>query len=319
MSLPTGHKLAHYEILEPIGKGAMGEVYRARDGKLGRDVAIKTLPDEFAQDTERLKRFQREAEVLASLNYPNIAAIYGLEHSESTHYLVLELVPGETLAERISRGPIPVDEALTIATKIAEALEEAHEHGIIHRDLKPPNIKASAKGTVKVLDYGLAKALEAETKTSSSESPTLTSEGTRAGTVLGTPSYMSPEQARAEGVDQRTDIWAFGCVVYEMLTGHGAFTRKTVSETIANVLTGEPDWAALPPNMPPALRIMLRRCLEKDLKRRLPHIGAARLELTDAIVAIGAPVVIDPKKSRRARPRAGGVRSSPDSPSLVLH
>ncbi len=177
MSFQAGHKLAHYEILEPIGKGGMGEVYRARDGKLGRDVAIKVLPDEFAQDTERLKRFQREAKVLASLNHPNIAAIYGLEHSESTHYLVLELVPGETLAERISRGPIPVDEALTIATKIAEALEEAHEHGIVHRDLKPPNIKASAKGTVKVLHYGLAKALEAETRTSSSESPTMTSEG----------------------------------------------------------------------------------------------------------------------------------------------
>ena len=214
MSLPTGHKLAHYEILEPIGKGGMGEVYRARDGKLGRDVAIKVLPTEFALDEQRLRRFQREAKVLASLNHPNIAAIYGLEQDESTHYLVLELVEGETLAQRIARGTIPADEAIDIAIKIAAALEEAHERGIIHRDLKPANIKITPDGKVKVLDFGLAKAFAEEAPAAdSSMSPTLTRDATRVGVILGTAAYMSPEQAKGKKVDKRTDNFAFGAVL----------------------------------------------------------------------------------------------------------
>ena len=203
MSLSPGHKLAHYEILEPIGKGGMGEVYRARDGKLGRDVAIKVLPDEFAENEERLARFKREAKVLASLNHPNIASIYGLEQFDNTHYLVLELVPGETLAERISRGPIPLEEALDIATKMAEALEEAHEQGIVHRDLKPANVKQTEDGKIKVLDYGLAKVFQEETPDAdSSMSPTLTRDATRVGVILGTAAYMSPEQAKGKKVDK---------------------------------------------------------------------------------------------------------------------
>ena len=220
MSLSPGHKLAHYEILEPIGKGGMGEVYRARDGKLGRDVAIKVLPDEFAENEERLARFKREAKVLASLNHPNIASIYGLENSDGTHYLVLELVPGETLAEQISRGPIPLEEALDIASQTAEALEEAHEQGIVHRDLKPANVKRTEEGKIKVLDFGLAKVFQEETPDAdSSMSPTRLRQGfgdaisaTSAGVILGTAAYMSPEQAKGKEVDKRTDIFAFGAV-----------------------------------------------------------------------------------------------------------
>ena len=251
MSLSPGHKLAHYEILEPIGKGGMGEVYRARDGKLGRDVAIKVLPDEFAQDTERLRRFQREAKVLASLNHPNIASIYGLEQSGSTHYLVLELVPGETLAERMARGPIPADEALEIASKITEALEAAHERGIVHRDLKPANIMLTPDDEVKVLDFGLAKALVEEVSDAdSSMSPTRLRQGfgeagpdpTRVGVILGTAAYMSPEQAKGKKVDKRTDVWAFGAVLYEMLTGKKGFRvqmfRKFLLRSSRASLTG---------------------------------------------------------------------------------
>jgi serine/threonine-protein kinase len=219
VSLLPGHQLAHYEIIEPIGKGGMGEVYRAKDSKLGRDVAIKVLPDEFARDEERLRRFQREAKVLASLNHPNIAAIYGLEHSEGTHYLVLEMVEGETLAERIARGPIPVDEAVRIAMKIATALQEAHDRGIVHRDLKPANIKLTPDDDVKVLDFGLAKAfIEDAPDADSSMSPTITRNATRVGVILGTAAYMSPEQAKGKRVDRQTDIFAFGAVLYEMLT-----------------------------------------------------------------------------------------------------
>ena len=236
MSLSPGSKLAHYEILEPIGKGGMGEVYRAKDSKLGRDVAIKVLPDEFSRDKERLARFKREAKVLASLNHPNIAAIYGLEESERTHYLVLELVEGETLAERISRGPIPADESREIAIKIAEALEAAHEQGIVHRDLKPANIKQTEDGKIKVLDFGLAKVFQEETSDAdSSMSPTLTRDGTRVGVILGTASYMSPEQAKGKKVDKRADIWSFGVVLYEMLTGKRAFEGDDVSDTLAYV------------------------------------------------------------------------------------
>ncbi len=283
MALSAGHKLAHYEILEPIGKGGMGEVYRARDGKLGRDVAIKVLPDEFAQDEQRLRRFQREAKVLASLNHPNIAAIHGLEESEGTHYLVLELVPGETLAERISRGPIPMEEALDIATKIAEALEEAHEQGIVHRDLKPANIKQTEDGKIKVLDFGLAKVFREETPAAdSSMSPTLTRVDTRVGVILGTAAYMSPEQAKGKRVDKRADVWAFGVVLYEMLTGKRAFDGEDVSDTLAAVLRAEVDWNRLPSETPVRLHQLLKACLQKDSRQRVRDIGDVRLAMNGA-------------------------------------
>ena len=260
----------------------MGEVYRARDGKLGRDVAIKVLPDELAKDEERLRRFQREAKVLASLNHPNIAAIYGLEQSDDTHYLVLELVPGETLAARIARGPIPFEEALEIATKIADALEEAHEQGIVHRDLKPANIMLTEDGKVKVLDFGLAKAFVDETADAdSSMSPTLTRDATRVGVILGTAAYMSPEQAKGKQVDKRTDIFAFGAVLYEMLTGQRAFVGEDVSDTLAAVLRAEPEWNLLPEESS-AVRQVLRLCLAKDQKERVRDVGDVRLAMKGA-------------------------------------
>ena len=297
MSLEAGHKLAHYEILEPIGKGGMGEVYRAKDSKLGRDVAIKVLPDEFAENEERLARFKREAKVLASLNHPGIAAIHGLEESEGTHYLVLELVPGETLAERIARGPIPVDEAIEIATKIAEAVEEAHEQGIVHRDLKPANIKQTEDGKIKVLDFGLAKVFQedgAESDAATSMSPTLTRDATRVGVILGTAAYMSPEQAKGKKVDKRTDIFAWGAVLFEMLTGKKAFPGEDVSEVLASVIKLEPEWGALPADLSPTLRMFLTRCLEKDPKQRLPDIGVLRLAMEGAFETAGNSQVAVP-------------------------
>ncbi len=271
-----GQSLSHYSITERIGKGGMGEVFRARDQKLGRDVAIKVLPEEFARDTDRVARFQREAKLLASLNHPNIAAIYGLEESGGTQFLVLELVEGDTLADRIKAGPIPVEESLKLALQIAGALEIAHDKGIIHRDLKPSNIKVTPEGTVKVLDFGLAKALEGEAPmTDSSQSPTLSLATTGAGVILGTAAYMSPEQARGKTVDRRADIWAFGAVLWEMLTGKQPFIGDSVTETLAAILKGEPDWEALPAGSPVGL---LRRCLEKDPKRRLRDIGDAVIE-----------------------------------------
>ena len=284
MALAPGQKVAHYEVLALLGKGGMGEVYRARDSRLGRDVAIKVLPDEFAEDEERLRRFQREARVLASLNHPHIASIHGIESSGARHYLVLELVEGVTLAERIARGRIPADETLEIATKIAEALEEAHKQGIVHRDLKPANIKLTPEGKVKVLDFGLAKALVQETpEADRSMSPTISREATRSGVLLGTAAYMSPEQAKGRDVDKRTDIFAFGAVVYEMLTGSKAFSGETVSEVLASVLKVEPNWKALPPEVPPSWVRLLRRCLQKDPARRLHDIADARLELQEPI------------------------------------
>ena len=259
-------------------------MYRARDGKLGRDVAIKVLPEEFAKDEERLRRFQREAKVLASLNHPNIASIYGLEQSESTHYLVLELVPGETLAERISRGPIPLEEALDIATKMAEALEEAHEQGIVHRDLKPANVKQTEDGKIKVLDFGLAKVFQEETPDAdSSMSPTLTRGATRVGVILGTASYMSPEQAKGKKVDKRTDIFAFGAVLYEMLSRKKAFAGEDVSDILASVIKLEPDWTALPEELDPRIEKLLRRCVEKDRKKRRRDIGDVCIEIEDVL------------------------------------
>ena len=283
MSLQPGQMLAHYEILESIGKGGMGEVYRARDGKLGRDVAIKVLPEEVAQDAERLGRFKQEAHVLASLNHPNIGSIYGLEESEGTHGLVLELVEGETLAERISRRPVPVDEAQGIARQIAEALEEAHQRGIVHRDLKPANVKLTPGGRVKVLDFGLAKTFaEGSAETDDSNSPTLAREATRAGALLGTAPYMSPEQVRGQDVDERSDIWSFGCVLWECLTGQRLFGAPTLSDSIGAILHTEPNWGRLPADTPPTVRRLLRRCLAKDPRQRLHHIADARIELEDS-------------------------------------
>jgi len=279
-----GTRLAEYEVLELIGAGGMGRVYRARDTKLGRDVALKVLPETFARDGERLARFEREARVLASLNHPNIATLHGLEESDGFHFLVMELVPGETLAERLARGPMTDEEASAIFKQIADALEAAHENGVVHRDLKPANIKITPDGVVKVLDFGLAKALREETPDSDlHESPTLTREGTRAGVVMGTASYMSPEQARGKKVDKRTDVWAFGCSLYEALTGEKPFNGETVTDIIAAVVKNEPDWSRLPPSTPPSVRRLLLRCLQKDPNRRLRDIADARLEIEEAL------------------------------------
>jgi eukaryotic-like serine/threonine-protein kinase len=279
-----GTKLAHYEITTHIGSGGMGDVYQASDTKLGRSVAIKFLPEAFSHESERVARFQREARVLASLNHANIAAIHGVEEINGRHFLVMELVPGDTLAERIKSGAIPIEEALPIAEQIAEALEEAHEKGIIHRDLKPANIKVTPDGKVKVLDFGLAKAYEREQADAAvSNSPTISMAASNAGMILGTAAYMSPEQARGRTLDKRTDIWAFGCVVYEMLTGTPVFRGEDVTEILAAVVKSEPDLNALPANTPASIRRLLRRCLEKDRKRRLPDAGSARLEIEDAL------------------------------------
>ncbi|MHC4997083.1 MAG: protein kinase domain-containing protein, partial [Planctomycetota bacterium] len=271
----------------------MGEVYRATDTKLKRDVAIKVLPDDVAGDNERLARFEREAHVLASLNHPHIASIYGLEESGGVPCLVLELVEGPTLAERLVAGSVALEEALEIARQITSALEAAHEKGVIHRDLKPANIKITPEGQVKILDFGLAKALADESTGISadpSQSPTLTISATRAGVILGTAAYMSPEQARGRHVDKRTDIWAFGCVFYELLSGRPAFGGDTVSDTLAEVLKGEPDWTQLPPGTPSRLHRLLRRCVEKNPKRRMRDIGDVALDLIDAPAEPAAPV-----------------------------
>ncbi len=313
MALTPGTRLGPYEVTAQIGVGGMGEVYRATDTKLKRQVAVKVLPSALAADPERLARFQREAEVLASLNHPNIAAIYGLEEADSTKALVMELVEGPTLADRIARGAIPVDETLAIAQQIAEALEAAHEQGIVHRDLKPANIKLRPDGVVKVLDFGLAKALEPSSAMSPglSQAPTITTPAmTQAGMILGTAAYMSPEQARGKIVDKRSDIWAFGCVLFEMLTGRRAFTGEDVTDTIVSVVSKEPDWAALPSHAP-AMNFVLRRCLEKDSKRRLRDIGEARLALEGAFEtgvspAAGAAVVIQSAVWRRVLPWVAG-------------
>jgi serine/threonine protein kinase/Tol biopolymer transport system component len=281
-----GTKLAHYEITSHLGSGGMGDVYQATDTKLGRGVAIKFLPEAFSHDTERVARFQREARVLASLNHPNIAAIHGVEEINTRHFLVMELVPGETLADRIKRGAVPIEEALPIAKQIAEALEEAHEKGIIHRDLKPANIKVTPDGKVKVLDFGLAKAYESEqANVALSNSPTFSMAATNAGVILGTAAYMSPEQASGKSVDKRTDLWAFGVVLLEMLTGRLVFEGETVSHVLAAVLTKDPDWSALPAKTPTTIRKLLRRCLEKDRKRRIESAADARLEIEEALTA----------------------------------
>ena len=284
MSLTPGTRIGPYEVAGSLGAGGMGEVYRATDPNLKRQVAIKVLPAALAGDAERLARFQREAEVLAALNHPHIAAIYGLEKSGGTTALVMELVDGEDLSQRIARGAIPLDEALPIATQIAEALEAAHELGIIHRDLKPANIKVRADGTVKVLDFGLAKALDSSPASATADdSPTITSPAmTMRGMVLGTAAYMAPEQAKGQAVDRRADVWAFGAVLYEMLTGRRAFKGEDITDTIVAVVSKEPDWGALPAAVPAGLRRLLTRCLKKDAKARLQAIGDARILIEDA-------------------------------------
>jgi Tol biopolymer transport system component len=291
MTLAAGTKLGPYEILSPLGAGGMGEVYRARDGKLNRDVAIKVLPEAVAEDAERLARFQREAQVLAALNHPHIAAIYGLEKAGNVEALVLELVEGETLAEKIAAGPVPMDEALAIARQIADALEAAHEKGIVHRDLKPANVKVTPEGKVKVLDFGLAKALTGDRSSPDvTHSPTLTAAATQAGVVIGTAAYMSPEQARGKAVDRRADIWSFGAVLYEMLTGERAFRGDTVSDTLAAILTRDPDWSALPASTPASIKRLLRLCLEREPKKRLRDIADAWLESGETLESAATPV-----------------------------
>jgi serine/threonine protein kinase/Tol biopolymer transport system component len=307
MSLASGTHLGSYEVLSQIGAGGMGEVYQAHDTKLGRDVAIKVLPEAFAHDAERLSRFQREAKMLASLNHPNIATIYGLEQSGGTSYLVMELVSGDTLAERVKRdGAVPGEEALAIAKQIAEALEAAHEKNIIHRDLKPANVKVTPEGKVKVLDFGLAKAFEGDTSTMDmGNSPTLSMAATMQGVILGTAAYMSPEQARGKAVDKRTDIWAFGCVLYEVLTGKTAFEGEDITEILAAVVKTEPDWSCLRETTPAAIRLLLRRCLQKDKTLRLQAAGDARIEIHEALTAPRSSVAaIDAPATRNWRERS---------------
>jgi Tol biopolymer transport system component len=296
-ALAPGSRLGHYDILDSLGAGGMGEVYRATDTRLKRQVALKVLPSSIAADPERLARFQREAEVLASLNHPNIAGLHGIEESGGVKALVMELVEGPTLADRIAHGPIPVEEALTIARQIADALAAAHDRNIIHRDLKPANIKLRPDGEVKVLDFGLAKAMDPGSgigdqgsgKSILANSPTMTSPAmTMHGVILGTAAYMSPEQASGRPVDRRTDLWAFGVVLMEMLTGRQVFGGESVSDVIASVLKDEPDWRALPASTPPSLHRLLRRCLERDRKKRWPDAGAARIECDDALHGGGA-------------------------------
>ena len=285
MPLSAGDRLGPYDITAKIGEGGMGEVWQARDTKLDRDVALKVLPEAFTSDPHRLARFEREAKVLASLNHPNIGSIYGLEEAEGVRALVLELVEGPTLADRLKQGAIPIDEALPIANQIAEALEAAHEQGVIHRDLKPANIKVKDDGTVKVLDFGLAKAFQPDASDPNmSMSPTisLTAAATQMGMVIGTAAYMSPEQAKGKPIDKWADVWAFGVVLYEMLTGARPFGGDDVSTTLARVIEREPDWAALPDDVPPVLGNFLQRCLQKSPKKRIRDFGDVRLAMEGA-------------------------------------
>jgi eukaryotic-like serine/threonine-protein kinase len=311
MTLPAGAKIGAYEVLAPLGAGGMGEVYRARDARLQRDVALKVLPAAFASDAQRMARFEREARTLASLNHPNIAAIYGLEESGAVYQgglqvqpapvraLVMELVEGPTLAERIRNGAIPLDEALPIAKQIADAVEYAHDNNVIHRDLKPANIKVKPDGTVKVLDFGLAKAMSDDlAEIDVANSPTLSMAATQQGIILGTAAYMSPEQAKGKSVDRRTDVWAFGCVLYEMLTGRQLFGGETIADTLAHVITKEVTLDSIPQSVPPAVQTLLKRCLAKDVRQRLQHMGEARYALEHAGDIAAAPVFKDAGEKR---------------------
>ena len=301
MALTAGTRLGPYEVIAPLGAGGMGVVYRARDTKLDRDVAIKVLPEGFAGDHDRFVRFQREARVLASLNHPQIAQIHGFEDADGTPALVMELVDGPTLADRLDAARMPQEEALTIARQIAEALEAAHAQGIVHRDLKPANVKVRDDGMVKVLDFGLAKAIDPPPATSgASVTPTLSLHATQAGIILGTAAYMAPEQARGKAADTRADIWAFGVVLFEMLAGTRPFPGDEITDTLAGILKSEPPWDALPRDTPAAIRRLLRRCLQKDRQQRLQHIGDARLEIDEARGATPAePVAVPAGTVRR--------------------
>jgi serine/threonine protein kinase/tetratricopeptide (TPR) repeat protein len=313
-----GSSLTHYRITGKLGEGGMGEVYRATDIKLGREVAIKVLPSRVSRDSQGLARFEREAKALAALNHPHIAGIYGFEADQQTHFLVLELVEGETLAERLRRGPLPTKEALSVARQIAEAIQEAHEKGIIHRDLKPGNVKITPNGRVKVLDFGLVKmeqAMHGEAGPTASagdpEAPTITADSTVPGAVMGTPAYMSPEQARGQAVDKRTDVWAFGCCLYECLAGKKPFAGQTATELIAEVLKSEPDWSQIPSKAPREVVTLLRRCLEKDPARRLSSIGDIAITLDEASRALGgssAPPVSEPANPASSEMSPVGVR-----------
>jgi serine/threonine protein kinase len=274
----------HYRVVEKLGQGGMGEVFRALDKNLGRQVAIKVLPEEFSRDPERLARFGREAKLLAALNHPNIASVYGFEETKGFRFLAMELVGGESLKTRLDRGAFSVDEAMESCRQIAEGLEAAHEKGVVHRDLKPGNIMITPEGKVKILDFGLAKAFEGETAgVDIANSPTITAQMTEPGVILGTAAYMSPEQARGRAVDKRSDIWVFGCVFYECLTRKQAFHGETISDTLAHILKGEPDWAALPANTPTTVRSLLRRCMQKSPKERLHDIADARIEIGESL------------------------------------
>ena len=320
-----GQKIGSYTIVEKLGEGGMGVVYRATDSRLHRDVALKFIPEALAKDPQTMGRFEREAQVLASLNHPNIASIYGLEENGGQRALVMELASGEELATRIERGKIPLEEALRIALAIAEALEAAHDSGIIHRDLKPANIKlgdgdASGGGRVKILDFGLAKALQGDLSSSGidlTRSPTLSVAATQAGMILGTASYMSPEQARALTADRRADIWSFGVILYEMLAGRRAFIGDTVADTLAKVIEREPDWSLLPATTPPAIRSLLERCLVKSPRQRLQAIGDARLVLEETLANLSRPLssASSSRAAAAAAPSARAARASDGSRS----
>jgi len=308
MPLEPGKMLSTYRLVDKIGEGGMGVVWKAVDSALSREVAIKILPDLFARDAERLSRFEREARLLASLNHPNIAAVYGLHEAEGARFLSMEMIGGEDLAHRLQAGQIPVEEAIRIALQVAEGLEAAHEHGVVHRDLKPANIQVTPDGRVKILDFGLAKALTGETSTTSADpslSPTVAAAGTMAGVILGTAAYMSPEQAKGKTVDRRADIWAFGAVLYEMLAGRKLYDGETISDILASVLKTDPDFEALPAATPPALRSLLRRCLEKDPRSRLRDIGDARIALEE--ILSGGP---GPAETPAMMPAAPATRRS---------
>ncbi len=285
MTLSTGAQLGPYEILSPLGAGGMGEVYLARDGKLDRQVAIKVLPEVLTRDKERVARFEREAKLLASLNHPNIASVYGFDESGGTRFLVLEYVDGETLGSHLNKGPVAVEDALEIVKQIAEALEAAHGQGVIHRDLKPANVMIRLDGTVKVLDFGLAKAMSEEPSgAADANSPTITANYTRPGVVLGTAAYMSPEQARGRALDKRTDIWSLGIIMFECFTGQRLFQGETANDSMGAIMHKDPDWSLLPPNTPPTIQLLLRRLLTKDRKRRLHDVADARIELENSLV-----------------------------------
>ena len=323
MALEPGHRLGHYEVAGLIGVGGMGEVYRATDANLKRAVAIKVLPASVSADPDRLARFQREAEILATLNHPNVAAIYGFEKAAGLTALVMELVEGTTLADRIAQGPIPLDEGLAIARQIADALEAAHERGIIHRDLKPANVKVREDGSVKVLDFGLAKIISPDpagsaTSASQSMSPTLSVHATMQGVILGTAAYMSPEQARGRAVDRRTDIWAFGCVLFEMTSGSRPFDGDDIAETIGAVIHKDPPWEALPTDTPARLRTVLQRCLEKDPKRRLRDVGDVQLALGGAFDTAASTTTPDRLEGRRTTRRWLAIAASVVLASIAI-